>query len=150
MDDSFDTRCDVRLRAAGAGTGQSPPFVHADAARRREGRNHIHPAVHRVQDAIARDAARTWTLGQLAKIADASSRHLSRLFHEHVGMSVKDYCNRLRVALAEELLSQTRLDMERVAERAGFSLSRQLRRAWRKLHANAPREARLEWARSPG
>jgi transcriptional regulator GlxA family with amidase domain len=129
----------VYLRRSGADPQLSPWL---------EGRNHIHPAVHRVQDAIARDASRPWTLSQLAKIADASSRHLSRLFHEHVGMSVRDYCNRLRVALAEELLSQTRLDMERVAEGAGFSSSRQLRRAWRRLHPTAPRQARIESTRS--
>ena len=31
---------------------------------------------------------------------------------------------------AQELLAQTRLDMERIAERSGFASSRQLRRAW--------------------
>ncbi|MFX5903516.1 helix-turn-helix domain-containing protein, partial [Acinetobacter baumannii] len=84
-----------------------------------EGRNHIHPAVHRVQDAIAAEVTRDWTVTRLARIAGVSSRHLSRLFREHVGMSLVDYTNRLRVALAQELLSQTRLDMEHVAERAG-------------------------------
>jgi transcriptional regulator GlxA family with amidase domain len=129
----------VYLRRSGADPQLSPWL---------EGRNHIHPVVHRVQDTVARDASRSWTLSQLAKVADTSSRHLSRLFHEHVGMSVKDYCDRLRVALAEELLSQTRLDMERIAERAGFSSSRQLRRAWRRLHPTAPRQARIARARS--
>ena len=97
---------------------------------------------HRPGHAIAGDLTTAWTLGGLAQIAGASSRHLSRLFHEHVGMSIADYGNRLRVALAQELLSQTRLDMERVAERAGFASTRQLRRAWRKLHTTAPRQAR--------
>lgn len=108
-----------------------------------EGRNHIHPAVHRVQDAIAADPARPWTLRTLARVAGASSRHVSRLFHEYAGMSITDYRNRLRVSLARELLSQTRLDMERVAERAGFASTRQLRRAWRRLYPTSPREARV-------
>jgi len=107
-----------------------------------EGRNHIHPAVHRVQDAIAADPAKRWTLRGLAKIAGASSRHLTRLFQEYAGMSVTDYKNSLRVALARELLSQTSLDMERVAERAGFGSTRQLRRAWGRLYHTAPRQAR--------
>ena len=107
-----------------------------------EGRNHIHPAVHRVQDAIAQDPAREWPARQLAQIAGTSARHLSRLFHEHVGMHIADYRNRLRAALARELLSQTRLDMERVAERAGFGSTRQLRRVWRNLHAASPRQER--------
>jgi transcriptional regulator GlxA family with amidase domain len=107
-----------------------------------EGRNHIHPAVHRVQDAIAADPSKGWTLRGLARIAGASSRHLTRLFQEYAGMSITDYKNSLRVALARELLSQTGLDMERVAERAGFGSTRQLRRAWGRLYETAPREAR--------
>jgi transcriptional regulator GlxA family with amidase domain len=107
-----------------------------------EGRNHIHPAVHRVQDAIAGDPARPWPARRLAQLAGTSPRHLSRLFHEHVGMHLADYRNRLRAALARELIGQTRLDIERVAERAGFASTRQLRRVWRQLYASSPREAR--------
>lgn len=107
-----------------------------------EGRNHIHPAVHRVQDAIAADPARNWTLKALARIAGASPRHLSRLFHECVGMNIPDYRNRLRIALARDLLAQTQLDMERVAERAGFASARQMRRVWARLHTTSPRQAR--------
>jgi transcriptional regulator GlxA family with amidase domain len=123
----------VYLRRSGADPQLSPWL---------EGRNHIHPAVHRVQDAIASDLTKAWTLSRLARIAGVSNRHVSRLFHEHVGMSIADYSNRLRIALAQELLSQTRLDMERVAERAGFGSSRQLRRAWRRLYPTSPRQAR--------
>jgi transcriptional regulator GlxA family with amidase domain len=107
-----------------------------------EGRNHLHPAVHRVQDAIAADASKVWTLNRLARLAGVSTRHLSRLFNEHVGFGIAEYRNHLRVALAQELLSQTRLSMERVAERAGFGSARQMRRAWRKVHARPPRKAR--------
>lgn len=107
-----------------------------------EGRNHIHPAVHRVQDAIAEDPTRPWPASQLAQIAGASARHLSRLFYDHAGMHIADYRNRLRAALARELLNQTRLDMERVAERAGFSSTRQLRRVWRSLNETTPRAER--------
>ncbi len=107
-----------------------------------EGRNHIHPAVHRAQDAIAADLTKSWSLAALAHVAGASDRHLSRLFHEHVGMSIPDYRNRLRVAYAQELLRETRIDMERVAEQSGFNSTRQLRRAWHRLHKTPPREAR--------
>lgn len=107
-----------------------------------EGRNHTHPAVHRVQDAVAAEPTGSWTVVRLARVSGVSPRHLSRLFHEHTGMSLVDYCNRLRIALAHELLSHTRLGMEHVAERAGFTSSRQLRRVWRRLYKTAPRAAR--------
>ena len=108
-----------------------------------EGRNHIHPAVHRVQDAIAADITKPWTLRALARMAGASERHLSRVFHQHVGMSIPEYRNLLRVAYAQELLRETRFDMEHVAEQCGFSSTRQLRRAWERIHKTPPREARV-------
>lgn len=123
----------VYLRRSGADPQLSPWL---------QGRNHLHPAVHRVQDAVAADPAKSWSLRTLAKLAGASSRHLSRLFHEHAGMSIADYRNRLRVTLAHELLSQTTLDMEHIAERAGFASTRQFRRAWRRSYPTAPRDTR--------
>ena len=107
-----------------------------------DGRNHIHPAVHRVQDAMTADPADAWSVAKLTRVAGTSSRHLTRLFHEHTGMNISDYRNRLRVALAHELLTQTQLDMERVAERAGFESTRQLRRVWKKIYPTSPRDAR--------
>ncbi len=112
-----------------------------------EGRNHIHPAVHRVQDAIAEDPARRWTRTQLARVAGTSGRHLSRLFQQQVGMPLVDYRNRLRVAIARELVLQSELDMENVAERSGFSSTRQLRRAWQRVYVGSPNEARTAASR---
>ena len=123
----------VYLRRAGVDPQLSPWL---------EGRNHIHPAVHRVQDAMAASPAKRWTLKELAKIACTSTRHLSRLFQEQAGMSLTHYKNGLRVALAHQLLHQTSFDMERIAERAGFGSPRQLRRAWRSFFPTPPREAR--------
>lgn len=109
-----------------------------------EGRNHVHAAIHRVQDAITADPARDWSLAALADIAISSPRHLSRLFNDQAGMSIPDYLNRLRVALAQQLLNETRLDMERVAERVGYSSSRQLRRAWGRFNATPPSALRRQ------
>ena len=107
-----------------------------------EGRNHLHPAVHRVQDAIAAEPGRDWTLETLADAAHTSPRHLSRLFNQHAGMTVTDAVGRARVAVARGLLQETRLDMESVAERAGFGSARHLRRVWRRFYADAPSAAR--------
>lgn len=123
----------VYLRRAG-GDPQLSPWL--------EGRNHMHPSIHRAQDAVASDPARDWSVEALARVAASSSRNLSRLFNEHAGMSVTDYVNRMRVALARELLNGSRLDVETVAERAGFASARQLRRAWGRLHATPPSRSR--------
>lgn len=102
------------------------------------GRNHLHPAIHRIQDAILSEPARDWSLAQLAQLAHLSERHMTRLFREHAGLSVTAYVNLMRVTLARDMLSHSRLDMETVAERAGFSSPRHLRRIWAQHNALPP------------
>lgn len=123
----------VYLRRAGADPQLSPWL---------EGRNHLHPAIHRVQDAVAANPARDWSVASLADVAAASPRNLSRLFNDQTGMSVTDYVNRMRIALARELISGTELDMEGVAERSGFGSARQFRRAWSRLYGAPPSQLR--------
>ena len=107
-----------------------------------EGRSHLHPAVHRAQDAIAADPARNWSLPELGRVAGASSRNLSRLFAAHAGMTVADAVNRARVSLARDLVERTGSGMEQVAERAGFGSARHMRRVWRQFHPMPPSELR--------
>ena len=109
-----------------------------------EGRSHVHPAVHRAQDAISAHPSRPWTVATLAALAATSPRHLSRLFNAHVGMGVSDYVNRIRVALARELVAGSSLSLERVAERTGFASTRQFRRAWSRYHAGPPSGLRAD------
>ncbi|WP_457981560.1 GlxA family transcriptional regulator [Ectopseudomonas composti] len=123
----------VYLRRAGADPQLSPWL---------EGRSHIHPTVHRAQDAIVAEPTREWSVVTLAHVIGASSRNLSRLFNLHTGMSVTEYINRMRVALARELISGSQLDIETVAERAGFGSARQLRRAWARFYKVPPSQMR--------
>lgn len=102
------------------------------------GRNHIHPSIHRAQDAIVANPAANWSLGALALLAHLSERHLSRLFREHTGVSVVDYVNLMRINLARDILTHSRLDMEAVAERSGFASARHLRRVWQQHHEEPP------------
>ncbi|MEW6732758.1 MAG: helix-turn-helix domain-containing protein [Acidobacteriota bacterium] len=119
----------VYLRRTGADPQLSPWL---------EGRNHIHPVVHRVQDAIAANPAHPWTLEELASIAYSSQRHLVRLFQIHTGTTPVAYINCLRVALVRQLLTNSQLTLDHVAERAGFGSSRHLRRVWRQYNALPP------------
>ena len=105
----------------------------------------MHPAVHRVQDAIAADLTKSWSLGALARLAGASDRRLSRLFHEHVGMSIPEYSNRLRVAYAQELLRETRIDMERVCRAIRIQFDAPAAPRMGKNPQTPPREARIHW-----
>jgi len=85
---------------------------------------------------------RDWSVAALADVAGSSPRNLSRLFNDQAGMSVTDYVNRMRIALAHELVTASQLSIELVAERAGFASARQFRRAWNRLHAVSPSRLR--------
>jgi transcriptional regulator GlxA family with amidase domain len=119
----------VYLRRSAADPALSPWVLH---------RNHIHPVVHRVQDAVSRDPAADWPSRRLADIAHTSSRNLARLFAQHAQCSPLDYVQRMRVGLARELLTQGQLSVDRVAEMAGFSSSHQFRRVWRRWESTSP------------
>src|SRR5579864_7120192 len=119
----------VYLRRSGTDPALSPWVLH---------RNHLHPAVHRVQDAVVRRPAASWTAAELSSVACTSPRNLARLFAEHARCSPLDYVQLIRVALARELVTQTALDLEDIAARAGFSSAQQLRRVWAKWQPGTP------------
>jgi transcriptional regulator GlxA family with amidase domain len=119
----------VYLRRAGTDPALSPWVMH---------RNHLHPAVHRVQDAVARDPAARWSAAQLSAVACTSARNLSRLFAEHARCSPLDYVQLIRFALARQLVTQSHLDLEHVAARAGFRSAQHLRRVWSRWELRPP------------
>jgi len=92
-------------------------------------RNHMHPALHRVQDAVSQQPARNWSVPAMADVAHASPRHLTRLFIEHAGIAPLQYLRRIRLASAQAALQSGR-NVTQAAEMAGFASDTQLRRAW--------------------
>ncbi|MFZ1098758.1 MAG: helix-turn-helix domain-containing protein, partial [Steroidobacteraceae bacterium] len=119
----------VYLRRAGTDPAHSPWVMH---------RNHLHPAVHRVQEAVARNPAARWGSRELAAVACTGARNLGRLFAEHARCSPLDYVQLLRVALARQLVTHSRLDLERVALESGFRSARHLRRVWARWEGRPP------------
>lgn len=119
----------VYLRRAGSDPALSPWVMH---------RNHLHAAVHRVQDAVARAPAAEWSAARLASVACTSVRNLSRLFAEHAHCSPLDYVQLIRFAFARELVLGSELDLEHVAVRAGFNSAQHLRRVWSRWEARPP------------
>ena len=95
-------------------------------------RNHLHPALHRVQDAISSQPAADWHLTSMAAVACTSPRHLTRLFLAHADIAPMQYLRRIRLAMAQTAL-QSGNNVTQAAARAGFSSDTQLRRAWRQL-----------------
>ena len=100
-------------------------------------RNHFHPAVHRVQDAILADPAKDWSADDLAEVACVSTRHLARLFKEHTGLGLVDFRQKMQLAQIEPLMRNRDLSLERIAEAGGFGSVRDMRRVWQRQRGEA-------------
>jgi len=123
----------IYMRRTGADPQLSPWLTH---------RNHIHPRIHEVQDLIVRDPCADWTVAELAERIHTSPRNLTRLFKAHAGIPPLTYLRKVRTAGAKELMTNSSLSMERVAEMAGFTSTEQMRRAWRKFEQARPADRR--------
>lgn len=95
-------------------------------------RNHLHAALHRVQDAVSAQPQEDWTVPRMAEVACTSPRHLARLFAEHTGVAPLAYLRRLRLATAQLALAAG-ASVGHAAAQAGFASDTQLRRAWRQF-----------------
>ncbi len=105
-------------------------------------RNRMHPALHRVQDAISHDPSLYWNVPRMAEMACTSPRHLTRLFVEHAQIAPLQYLRRIRLAVAQTAL-QSGHNANQAAALAGFSSDTQLRRTWHNLGpAGAPSQAK--------
>ena len=103
-------------------------------------RRHLHPVVHRVQDALAADVRRNWDMPSLAALAHVSERHLLRLFREHAGVTPLQMLEAIRLERARKSLERGQA-VTRAADDAGFASGLQLRRAWRRQWGGSPRDA---------
>lgn len=120
----------VYWRRAGGDPQLSPLVAH---------RNHLHPAVHRAQQAILAQPNQDWDVERIAQAGCVSARHMRRLFAEHADTTPLAYVSGVRVALARQLLASKRISVESAAEEVGFASARQLRDAWKKVAADMPR-----------
>lgn len=105
-----------------------------------DGRNHLHPAVHRVQNAVCERPGHEWDVPALAAVAHVTPRHLARLFKDHAGISPRDYVEHVRSGLAEQAIARG-LPTAQAVELAGFGTDRQFRRARARLRAGAASDA---------
>jgi transcriptional regulator GlxA family with amidase domain len=98
------------------------------------GRQHLHPAVHRVQNAVVDNPAQDWSLQAMAAVAHVTPRHLSRLFDSHVGSTPRDFVQSVRVAVAQRAITNGHAIKHALAD-AGIGGARQ----WRRMRGHEAR-----------
>ena len=122
-------------------------YIRRDGAHRQSSiyldfRTHLHPGVHRVQDWLLQNPSEKGSLEELGEIAAMSPRHLTRVFRQLTGISIKEYTTRVRLELAQSLLQNPSLSIDEAARRCGFADGRQLRRLWMERFGEAPSKRR--------
>ena len=109
-----------------------------------------HDLVREVVDYIAGHPDVDLSATALAAHAGVSTRHLTRLFLNHIGQSPGRYVRRVRAEAAANLLTATTLPMTGVARRCGFRSAEALRVAFTQVYGTTParyRAARPDPAR---
>jgi len=91
------------------------------------------PALRKVTDVVTANPHGDYSLGELAKHLNVSTRHLTRLFHEELSTTPARYVENIRFDMARALLDQGHTATE-AAALAGFPSYESLRRVFvRKL-----------------
>ena len=85
-------------------------------------------------------------VGQLARRAGMSRRHFDRRFREITGTTPVTWLTYQRVLRARQLLEETRLPVEQVARRCGFSGAAALRPHFRRIVGTVPAAYRATFA----
>lgn len=88
------------------------------------------------------------TVASLAKRANMSARTFARRFVEEAGITPMQWVADQRVLYARRLLEETDLDVDRIAERAGFGNATLLRHHFRRIVGVTPSDYRRRFARS--
>jgi AraC family transcriptional regulator of adaptative response/methylated-DNA-[protein]-cysteine methyltransferase len=78
------------------------------------------------------------TVSALAEKLGIGTRHLSRLFAEHLDASPRQVAQSLRIRRAKRLLNDTDLPIAAIAARAGFSSQRRMSAAFARLYGRPP------------
>ena len=98
----------------------------------------VRRALHLIDEGILDNAS----VDDLASKLGLGSRHLRRLFLQHVGASPISLAQTRRLHFAKRLLDETNLAITEVALAAGFGSLRRFNTAFRETYGRAPRELR--------
>jgi len=97
-------------------------------------------------DKIRKRPGESWRIGELARLAAMSERTFMRRFRAATGLSPADWVIRARVDAARELLENTGLPIDHIAERCGLGTPTTLRHHFRKKVGVSPAQYRKRFS----
>jgi AraC family transcriptional activator FtrA len=97
-------------------------------------------------DKIRKRPGQSWRIGELARLAAMSERTFMRRFRAATGLSPADWVTRARVDAAREMLENTALPIDHIAERCGLGTPTTLRHHFRKKVGVSPAQYRKRFS----
>lgn len=96
----------------------------------------------RIIDHVLNNPAEKTDMHTAARMANMSYYAFSRMFKETVGMNYTDYCNLLRIRIAEEKLISTDMPISEIAETIGIDTPSYFSRLFKNINGVSPIEFR--------
>jgi len=100
--------------------------------------NHFNAEVYKAQEILANRLEVSFSIEELAKMMNLSTRHLSRLFKHHTGETIQAYRDKMRLEHGEQLMQNTEMSIKEIALACGFENGRQFSRLWQKWKGTSP------------
>lgn len=104
------------------------------------GSHHIPSWMLSALRAIDQHPEQELSLELLAKQASVSTSHFSRVFRQLTTMNVTNYVNAKRIVKAKELLLDTELNIDSIAEQCGFQTATHFYRVFKQITGVTPRQ----------
>jgi transcriptional regulator GlxA family with amidase domain len=108
--------------------------------------HHGDDAVLRVQHWLHKEEARDVTVPAMAACAGLEERTFLRRFRKATGVNPTEYCQRLRVSKAREMLELTSRTIDQVAWDVGYEDAASFRKVFHKVTGLKPRDYRKRFA----
>lgn len=125
--------------SARAETAQFVMPIGPAAADRPIGRQtHSDAAVRRAQDLVHLRDGRDCAVATLAAAARLERRTFLRRFTAATGMTPMEYCRAVRLARGRELLEESQLSVQEIADMVGYLDTTSFARAFRRAHGQSP------------
>jgi AraC-like DNA-binding protein len=100
------------------------------------------PRVNATIEAIHREPARRWTVGDLATVAGVSRSTFALHFKKKVGLGPLEYVSRWRMQLAARELRNSDCTISSIAQSLGYDSDSAFSNAFKRIMAHSPREYR--------
>jgi AraC family transcriptional regulator len=100
------------------------------------------------KDFLHANFTESFTLEEIARVADVHPVHLSRVFREKFGCTIGEYVRRLRVEFASRQILSTEESLGEIAHAAGFSDQSHFNKTFKTAFGLTPAEYRKTFRRS--